>query len=114
MHADKGCLRVLGWVIFVLLHYLGLADFIRALHFFHERWVRVHAVALLEDDRIDLCQRFLNALCLNFELWRVEINHAFVTEAHLTHLCKAFLYGFALDPCKVLMCFANVLVCILR
>ena len=55
MHADKGCLRVLGWVIFVLLHYLGLADFIRALHFFHERGVRVHAVALLKDDRIDLC-----------------------------------------------------------
>ena len=113
MHTDKGCLRVLIRVILVWLHYLGLADLISALHFLHKCGIRVHAVALLEDDRIDLCQRLLDALRLNLKLWRIEIDHTFVAEAHLTHLREALLYGLALDPCQVLMRLANVLIRIL-
>ena len=54
MHADKGCLRILVWVIFVGLHDLGLADLVRALYFLNECWVCVHAIALLKDDRVYL------------------------------------------------------------
>ena len=113
MHANKGRLSILVRAILVSLHNLGLADLVRALDFLHEGRIRVLAVALLEDDRIDLRQRLLQALRLNFELRRVEIDHALIAEAHLAHLSEAFLDGFTLDPSQVLMRLANILVGIL-
>lgn len=78
MHADKGRLSVLVRAILIGLHNLGLTDLIRALDLLDEGGVRVLAVALLEDDRVDLRERLLQALRLDLELRRVEINHTLV------------------------------------
>ena len=113
MHADKGRFSVLIRAILIGLHDLGLTDLVRALDLLDEGGVRVLAVALLEDDRVDLRQRLLQALRLDLELRRVEINHALIAEAHLTHLSEAFLDGFALDPGQVLVRLPNILVGVL-
>ena len=78
MHADKGRLSVLVRAILIGLHNLGLTDLICALDLLDEGGVRVLAVALLEDDRVDLRERLLQALRLDLELRRVEINHTLV------------------------------------
>ena len=111
VHADEGRLRV--GVILVGLHDLRLADLVRALDLLHEGRVRVLAVALFEDDRVDLRHRLLQALRLNLELRRVEIDHALIAEAHLAHLSEALFDGFALDTGQVFVRLANILVSIL-
>ena len=68
MHADKGRFSVLVRAILIGLHDLGLTDLVRAFDLLHEGGVRVLAVALLEDDRVDLCERLLQALRLDLEL----------------------------------------------
>ena len=56
MHADKGRLSVLVRAILIGLHNLGLTDLVRAFDLLHEGGVCILAVALLKDDRVDLCQ----------------------------------------------------------
>ena len=113
MHADKGRFSVLVRAILISLHNLGLTDLVCALDLLHEGGVCVLAVTLLKDDRVDLRQRLLQALRLNLELRRVEIDHALIAEAHLTHLSEAFLDGFALNPGQVLVRLPNILVGVL-
>ena len=113
MYADKGRLSVLVRAILIGLHDLGLTDLVRALDLLHEGGVCVLAVALLEDDWVDLCERLLQALRLDLELRRVEIDHALIAEAHLTHLSEAFLDRFPLNPGQVLVRLPNILVSVL-
>ena len=114
MHADESRLCALGRVVIVLFHDFGLTDLIRAFYLLDEGWVRVYAVALFKNDRIDLGQRLLHTLGLNLELGRVEVDDTFIAEAHLSHLSEALLDGFALDPSEILVRFPNILVCVLR
>lgn len=114
MHTDECWICCLIRRLVVWLQNFTLANLIRALYFLNEGSIRVDAIALFEDDGVDLCKGILNALSLNLELRWVEVNHTFVTETHLTHLREALLYWLTLDSCQVLMRLPNILVGILR
>lgn len=114
VHTDESRLLVLARVVIILFHDFGLTDLIRAFDLLDESWVRVYAVTLFKNDRIDLGQRLLHALGLNLELGRVEVDDTFIAEAHLPHLREALLDGFALDSGEILVRFPNILVCVLR
>ena len=100
-------------IVVVRLHDLALADLVRALHLLHERAVAVDAVALLEDDGVDLSERLLHALSLDLELRRVEVDDAFIAEAHLSHLSEALFDGLSFDSGQVLVRLPDVLVGVL-
>lgn len=65
MHTDECWICCLIRRFVVWLQNFTLANLIRALYFLNERSIRVDAIALFEDDGIDLGQGILNALSLN-------------------------------------------------
>ena len=92
---------------------LRLTDLVCVLDLLHELLVRVDAVALLEDDGTDLCQRLLYALRLDLQLRIVHVKHVCVAHSVLAHLVVAFLDRFTFDTSQVLVGVPDVLVGVL-
>ena len=92
---------------------LGLTDLVSVLDLLDEVFVRVDAVALLEDDGADLGQRLLYPLSLDLQLRAVHVKHVGVAHSVLSHLVVAFLDRFAFDAGQVLVGVPDVLVGVL-
>ena len=114
VHAHESAVHRCRQRVIIHLLYLCLADLVCTLDTIDEHWIRIHAVALFEDDGAHLCQRLLKALGLDAQLRGRRIKLAVFMASSIPQLLHALFNVLAFDPRQVLMCFADVLVCVGR